>query len=304
MSIKTDKLLISSDFYSVQGEGISSGIPSYFVRLGVCNLSCGISKAMMKQITTDQTLEDGEIITGDLHAEGKASWTCDSISQWAWRGEDQGPEYLLDRWKEQGIMQDVANGDIRIIWTGGEPTIPNHQKAIVNFTTHAIREGAFVGALVNHKSPANGEYALEERPVKNMRGMGEGPYYEIETNGTFYIEDALFSIIDQINCSPKLENSGHTKKQRIKPEAIERIMQHSNYQFKFVISTEEDIQEIFRDFVVPFSIPLRNVVCMPGLDQQEDFHERTQFVLEMAKKYKFRGLTRLHISAWDKTLNV
>lgn len=35
-----------------------------------------------------------------------------------------------------------------------------------------------------------------------------------------------------------------------------------------------------------------------------DFHERTQFVLEMAKKYMFRGLTRLHISAWDKTLNV
>ena len=304
MSIKTDKLLISSDFYSVQGEGISSGIPSYFVRLGVCNLSCGISRAMMKQITTDQTLEDGEIITGDLHAEGKASWTCDSISQWAWRGEDQGPEYLLDRWKEQGIMQDVANGDIRIIWTGGEPTIPNHQKAIVNFTTHAIREGAFVGALVNHKSPANGEYALEERPVKNMRGMGEGPYYEIETNGTFYIEDALFSIIDQINCSPKLENSGMSKKQRIVPEAIERIMQHPNYQFKFVISNEEDIQELFRDFVVPFDIPLKNVVCMPGMDKQEYFHERTQFCLEMGKKYRFRALTRLHISAWDKTLNV
>ncbi len=54
----------------------------------------------------------------------------------------------------------------------------------------------------------------------------------------------------------------------------------------------------------PFSIPLKNVVCMPGLDDQDDFHERTNFVLEMAKKYKFRGLTRLHISAWNKTLNV
>jgi len=94
------------------------------------------------------------------------------------------------------------------------------------------------------------------------------------------------------------------KKQRINPEAIERIMEHKNYQFKFVVSTEEDIQEVFRDFVVPFNIPLKNVVCMPGLDDQEDFHERTEFVLEMAKKYKFRGLTRLHISAWDKTLNV
>ena len=95
-----------------------------------------------------------------------------------------------------------------------------------------------------------------------------------------------------------------TEKQRINPEAIKRIMEHKNYQFKFVISNEEDVQELFRDFVVPFSIPLKNVVCMPGLDDQDDFHERTNFVLEMAKIYKFRGLTRLHISAWNKTLNV
>jgi organic radical activating enzyme len=130
------------------------------------------------------------------------------------------------------------------------------------------------------------------------------PYYEIETNGTVVIDQSLFNTLDQINCSPKLSNSGMTAKQRINPEAIERIKQHSNYQFKFVISNEEDVQELFRDFIIPFSIPLKNVVCMPGLDSQTDFHERTQFVLEMAKKYKFRGLTRLHISAWDKTLNV
>jgi hypothetical protein len=81
-------------------------------------------------------------------------------------------------------------------------------------------------------------------------------------------------------------------------------MEHKNYQFKFVISNEEDVKELFRDFVEPFNIPLQNVVCMPGLDDQADFHERTQFCLEMAKKYKFVGMTRLHISAWDKTLNV
>jgi hypothetical protein len=130
------------------------------------------------------------------------------------------------------------------------------------------------------------------------------PYYEIETNGTIVIDDRLWGSLDQINCSPKLSNSGMTEKQRINPDAIKRIMEHSNYTFKFVISNEEDIKELFRDFVVPFSIPLTNVVCMPGLDSQTDFHERTQFVLEMSKRYKFRGLTRLHISAWDKTLNV
>jgi 7-carboxy-7-deazaguanine synthase len=278
--IDPNKLLISSDFYSVQGEGISSGIPSYFVRLGICNLTCGMSRAFTNNLMKEKSLEDGEIFEGDLHKEGKATWTCDSTSQWLWRGEDQDFHYLIDRWKEQGIYDDIKNGIIHIIWTGGEPTIKGHQVAITNF--------------YEHWKECEGLRFAEQIPA----------YAEIETNGTVFIEDGLFKLIHQINCSPKLSNSGMTEKQRINPDAIKRIMEHSNYQFKFVISNEEDVKELFRDFVVPFSIPLTNVVCMPGLDDVANFEERTQFCLEMAKKYKFRGLTRLHIAAWNKTLNV
>ena len=274
--IDPHKLLISSDFYSVQGEGISSGVPSYFVRLGICNLTCGMSRKFANQLEKEQKLEDGEIFVGDLHAEGKATWTCDSTSQWLWRGVDQEFDYLIKRWKDEGVYDDILKGNIHIIWTGGEPTIKGHQQAIVNFTN----------------------YWLSRHLDETVK-----PYYEIETNGTVVI-DELFNMLDQINCSPKLSNSGMTEKQRINPEAIKRIMQHRNYQFKFVISTEDDIKELFRDFVVPFNIPLKNVVCMPGLDDVKDFEERTQFCLEMAKKYRFRGLTRLHIAAWNKTLNV
>ena len=67
----------------------------------------------------------------------------------------------------------------------------------------------------------------------------------------------LFELLHQINCSPKLSNSGLDAKQRIAPEAIKKIMQHKNYQFKFVISNESDIIEIFRDFINPFNIPLK-----------------------------------------------
>ena len=276
-TIRTDKLLISSDFYSVQGEGISSGVPSYFIRLSHCNLNCGISSKMMAEIRKKgaEGLEDGEIFVGDLHRDGLATWTCDSTSQWAIRGENMDFDYLIRRWEEQDILDDIKSGHIHLIWTGGEPTMPKHQEAIFNFLNH----------------------------MKSLDIKGH-PYNEIETNGTYYINSNLFFSLHQINCSPKLANSGMTEKQRIKPDAIKRIMEHVNYQFKFVVSTEDDIKEVFRDFVEPFNIPLKNVVCMPGLDDQADFHERTEFVLEMAKKYKFRGLTRLHISAWDKTLNV
>ena len=275
--IDPHKLLISSDFYSVQGEGISSGVPSYFVRLGICNLTCGMSRAFANKLAKEASLEDGEIFVGDLHAEGKATWTCDSTSQWLWRGEDKEFQYLIDRWKEQGIYDDIKNGNIHIIWTGGEPTIKGHQEAICNFV----------------------RYWMDLEKIGYIPG-----YHEIETNGTVYIDAPLKQIINQINCSPKLANSGMTKKQRFNEDALKRIMEHKNYQFKFVISTEDDVKEIFDEFVNPLSIPLKNVVCMPGLDDQDDFHERTNFVLEMAKIYKFRGLTRLHISAWNKTLNV
>jgi organic radical activating enzyme len=275
--ISTDKLLISSDFYSVQGEGISSGVPSYFVRLGVCNLTCGMSRKFTNNLAKERALQDGEIFKGDLELEGKATWTCDSTSQWLWRGEDKDFQYLIDQWKEQGIYEDILNGIIHIIWTGGEPTIKQHQEAIANF----------------HKF-------WRDTDIDYFRNS----FSEIETNGTIVIDRPLFKLLNQINCSPKLSNSGLDAKQRINPDAIKCIMSHINYTFKFVISTEEDVAEVFRDFIIPFNIPLKNVVCMPGLDSQTDFHERTQFVLEMAKKYKFRGLTRLHISAWDKTLNV
>jgi organic radical activating enzyme len=239
-------------------------------------LTCGFSRAFGNQLLKDKSLEDGEIFKGDLELEGKATWTCDSTSQWLWRGEDKDFQYLIDQWKEQGIYEDIKNGVIHLIWTGGEPTIKGHQVAITNFL----------------------KYWLTQEP--NLINV----YNEIETNGTIVIEDELFHSLHQINCSPKLANSGMTEKQRIKPEAIKRIMEHNNYQFKFVISTEDDVLELFHDFVEPFNIPLKNVICMPGLDDQADFHERTQFCLEMAKKYKFIGMTRLHISAWDKTLNV
>ena len=275
-TIDPNKLLISSDFYSVQGEGKSTGVPSYFIRLGLCNLTCGMSNRFLKNLINGKELADGEIFKGDLELEGKATWTCDSTSQWAWRGENKDFQYLIDTWKEQGIYQDILDGTIHLIWTGGEPAIKKHQEAIENFFS----------------------YWTNLDDLTNV-------YNEIETNGTLELTEGMFTqIIDQVNCSPKLENSGLIAKQRIKPEAIKQIATHHNYQFKFVISTEDDVLEVFRDFVEPFNIPLKNVVMMPGLDDQADFHERTQFVLEMAKKYKFTGLTRLHISAWDKTLNV
>ncbi len=130
--IDSNKLLISSDFYSVQGEGKSTGVPSYFVRLGLCNLTCGMSRLFANKLVKEKSLEDGEIFEGDLHKEGKATWTCDSTSQWAWRGEDKDFQYLIDRWKEQGIYDDVKMEMMQNALSGNRETITwfNNQKQI------------------------------------------------------------------------------------------------------------------------------------------------------------------------------
>jgi 7-carboxy-7-deazaguanine synthase len=277
-----NKLLVSEHFYSVQGEGISSGVPSYFVRLTNCNLTCGASNKFVNQFKKEEVDYDPGTFKGDLHQAGSATWTCDTIPVWT-KGRDMEFGELMDAWKTQGVYEDIREGTIHVIWTGGEPTLPMHQKAIVEFTKLWMKQ---------------------ESTFTELATDGVHAFYEIETNGTCYIEDELFTLINQINCSAKLSNSGMPKNKRIIPAAIKRIMEHSKYQFKFVISNEDDIKEIFSDYIIPFSIPLKNVVCMPGLDSQTNFHERTKFVLEMAIKYRFIGLTRLHVSAWDKTTGV
>lgn len=258
--MKVDTLNISEDFYSVQGEGKTSGEPAYFIRLKACNLMCGGAD-------------------GSLMKEGKATWWCDTEYVWK-KGLEKPFSYLVDRWIEQNILPWVIDGRVNLIWTGGEPTIPKNQKAICNFLRWF------------------------NNFIKKDSDIELNLFNEIETNGTIYITDELFDNLSQINCSVKLENSGMSPSRRINPEALKRIMEHPNYWFKFVISTEDCLKEIERDFIEPFNIPAKRVLMMPGLDKQENYHERTKFCMEMGKKYGYTALTRLHVSAWDQTTGV
>lgn len=262
-------LNLSESFYSVQCEGVTTGKPAVFIRLKGCNLSCGLSPSQMKQIASGEVTA---LNKSDLMENGTATWFCDSAFVWT-KGEKKSANYLLNQWHEQDIFNWIMEGRVNLIWTGGEPCIDYHQKAIVEF--------------LDLVSPANSKI-----------------FNEIETNGTCYINDDLMKHLHQINCSVKLSNSGMATSRRINEEAIRRIKEHPNHWFKFVVSKEEDMVEIHRDFVKAFDIDPNHICMQPGLDSQADFHERTRFCLEMGKKYGYRALTRLHISAWDKTTGV
>lgn len=261
--IENPTLSLSESFYSVQCEGISTGVPAYFIRLKGCNLICGGKN-------------------GSLMKEGKATWWCDTEAVWR-QGKKTNIQVLIDDWEREGILDWVLTGRVHLVWTGGEPTLARHQKDIVKCVKYLND---------NYSNDLNCKYY--KLPL----------YNEIETNGTQYIEDELFRELDQINCSVKLANSGMDYPKRFCAMALQRIMSHKNYWFKFVVSEEIDMEEIVDQFVRPLKIPPHKVIMMPGLDHQDNFHERTEFCLQMAKKYGYVGMTRLHISAWNQTTGV
>lgn len=252
---------VSEVFYSIQGEGVSQGTPSVFVRVSGCNMICGGPNA-------------------SLLKKGHATWWCDSEPVWR-HGTEVSNEDLLQHIIQQGqaegvsLLQGLLDGTIHFVWTGGEPTMERNRCTITSFL----------------------EFLSTAYP-------GTRSYHELETNGTIPCPDGFYDRIDQINCSPKLANSGMKAVVRIVPEAIAQIDGHRNSWFKFVISAEADIREIEETYLAPFNIAKRKVVLMPAVNNLEDLPGATRFLYETCKKYGYRGVTRGHILAWNKTTGV
>jgi organic radical activating enzyme len=109
------KLAVSEVFYSIQGEGKTTGVPAVFVRLAGCNLMCG-----GKGTEKDGKLHDG------------ATWRCDSIEVWI-KGKSKTYSEILPF----DCQEAIKNG-AHIIITGGEPML--QQKNIEGFIQYIMEE--------------------------------------------------------------------------------------------------------------------------------------------------------------------
>jgi len=110
-------------FYSMQGEGASAGVPSYFIRLQGCNLDCGY---------------------------------CDTTEVWKRGVKMENPE-VEARIQEEGQLINLLTGRTHLIWTGGEPAMPHHQEAIGSFLGY-LREkyGVEVVRTIYNEIETNG----------------------------------------------------------------------------------------------------------------------------------------------------
>lgn len=267
-----------------QLEGRNSGMPAAFLRFQNCNLSCGMSQDAVHQLRQKLDKTPDYVVGGynqedaDLFKEGKATWVCDSISVWL-RGREVSVDEIIDSWKKEGAWEWIGMGRITVIITGGEPTLPKTQKEVVK--------------------------AVEYIKKKYEEDFGAPChlYLELETNGTFALSEEFGSLFAQINCSVKLANSGMPSNRRIVPLALQSIIKW-NSDFKFVVSSEEDMKEINRDFIAPFGIHWSKIYIQPGLDRQEDAIEKMKKIHELAWKYGVRAGGRGQILMFNTATGV
>ncbi len=126
---------------------------------------------------------------------------------------------------------------------------------------------------------------------------------EIETNGT--TNPDFEGYIDQWNVSPKLSNSGQPRSKRYYPDILESFKYQSTKSiFKFVIEVEEDIEEIYMDYLDPKIIDRDKVWLMPMASTQRELEERSVWLVEICKKHGFKFSNRLQVQIWNKVIGV
>jgi 7-carboxy-7-deazaguanine synthase len=280
------KLKVSELFYSIQGEGRYMGVPSIFLRTFGCNFTCGGFGMKKGKISNERDVVAQNIDSFKSYKElPLVSSGCDSYASWDPRFKHLSPVLSTDT-IASSIMELLPHQEWReehLVITGGEPLL-GWQRSYPDLLEHPL--------------------------MKNLKEL------TFETNGTQLLskefEDYLFQEWTRFgrdkdaltfSVSPKLSVSGESREEALKPEVINQYQQIGYTYLKFVVATEEDLDEA-EDWINEykkegFSGP---IYFMPvgGTDFVYNLNNKT--VAELALKRGYRYSDRLQIplfkNAW------
>lgn len=122
-------------------------------------------------------------------------------------------------------------------------------------------------------------------------------FFEIETNGTIVPTDNFDNLINQYNVSPKLSNSKMGSGIRIKKEPLQFFSKSPKSNFKFVVSSKEDLVEI-EEIVKLFEICPSKVYLMSEGSFSDTLVEKDRWLVEVCKERNFKFTSRLHVFIW------
>jgi len=202
-----------------------------------------------------------------------APYGCDSFISWSVKNKKTFNE-IFDLMETGNHVTHLREG---AIWklTGGEPMI--QQKQLLKFVQ-----------------------AFKDR-------YNFTPRIDFETNATLMPDERWVTEFNAtFTTSPKLTTNGDPEEKTYKPEVLKWHKEH-NSGFKFVISSSEDIEEIWRKYVKDkegINVPLNRVWFMPCCGSREEHIVKAPAVAEYAKAMHVNFSPRLHLLLWNLALRV
>lgn len=196
---------------------------------------------------------------------------CDSYISWSVRNKMTFDE-IFKMMEDNNYIEHLRNRAIFKL-TGGEPLVS--QKSLIKFMRAFIIKYGFT------------------------------PRIDFETNATITPdEEWVTEFCATFTTSPKLTTNGDPEEKTYKPEVLRWHVEH-NSGFKFVITSDRDIEEIWRKYIDDFegiNVPLQRVWFMPCSGSREEHIQNAPAVAEYAKAMHVNFSPRLHLLIWNMAL--
>ena len=167
--------------------------------------------------------------------------------------------------------------------------------------------GRLTAMMVDHQVNAlvisGGEPFLQQRGLAQLLKQLRRDHWhiEIETNGAVMPQSYFTDQLNQINCSPKLSNSGDPERKRIKPDVLHAFAAMAKTNFKFVVSSEQDMAEV--DYLVK-RFSMKDVYLMPEGRTREELDKTSAMTRELALSRGWNFSARKHIEMFGSPRGV
>lgn len=282
------KIKVSELFYSIQGEGRFMGVPSVFLRTFGCNFTCGGFGLPRGQVSDER---DVVAVNASKYKQYRdlplVSTGCDSYASWDPRFKHLSPLYKTDEIAKK-IVEMLPHKEWRdehLVITGGEPLL-GWQRSYPELLDHQLMQ-----SLKELTFETNGTQPLTDDFISYLQKWNQERF----PHGNW--GEVTFSI------SPKLSVSGEKWKDAIVPEVVMQYADLGYAYLKFVVATQEDVDEAVEATEEYRSFGFRGpVYLMPVGGVETIYSLNNKKVAEMAMALGYRYSDRLQVplfkNAW------